>query len=163
MRRQEIGVIMDIGDRIRQIRGRRSRAEFAEELGIHPQTLYMYEKGKRVVDVELVRDLCDKFQVSVEWLIFGDRQLQSLREGPAPEAPPPPAERAAQRDAAPVIAEKDARIEELKSELIAAQAGALKAYELAMEAMRQGGGEAPPRKSARPASRAVPKGPASSK
>jgi transcriptional regulator with XRE-family HTH domain len=149
---------MDIGDRIRQIRGRRSRAEFAEELGIHPQTLYMYEKGKRVVDVELVRDLCDKFQVSVEWLIFGDRELQSLRESPGPEAPsaPPPAERVALPDAAPVIAEKDARIEELKSELIAAQAGALKAYELAMETLRQGN-ETSPRKNAKPAARAPAK------
>lgn len=131
---------MDIGDRIRQIRGRRSRAEFAEALGIHPQTLYMYEKGKRVVDVELVRDLCEKFQVSVEWLIFGDRGLQTMRENQAPERPAacPPAGTADSPDAAPVIAEKDAQIEELKSELIAAQAGALKAYELAMEALRQG-------------------------
>lgn len=127
---------MDIGDRIRQIRGRRSRAEFAEGLGIHPQTLYMYEKGKRVVDVELVRGLCEKFNVSVEWLIFGDRELQSLREKPAHERDQ--AEKTENPDMAPVIAEKDARIDELKSELIAAQAGALKAYELAVEAIQQG-------------------------
>ncbi|MDR1045705.1 MAG: helix-turn-helix domain-containing protein [Candidatus Adiutrix sp.] len=130
---------MDIGDRIRKIRGRHSRAEFAEELGIHPQTLYMYEKGKRVVDVELVRGICEKFNVSVEWLIFGDRELQSLRETPVLEGEAAyPAERADKPDVAPVIAEKDARIEELKSELIAAQAGALKAYELAVEVIQQG-------------------------
>jgi transcriptional regulator with XRE-family HTH domain len=129
---------MDIGSRIRQIRGRCSRAEFAEELGIHPQTLYMYETGKRVVDVELVRELCKKFNVSAEWLIFGDRELQSLREGPVsePEAASS-ADKADNLDTAPAIAEKDARIEELKSELIAAQAGALKAYELMMETIQQ--------------------------
>jgi len=142
-------VRMDIGDRIRQIRGRRSRAEFAEELGIHPQTLYMYEKGKRVVDVELVRDLCEKYQVSVEWLIFGDRELQTMRENQAPEVP---AEKADAPDVTSVIAEKDAKIEELKSELIAAQAGALKAYELTMETLRQGA-EPPGKKSGKSSAR----------
>ncbi len=138
------GESMDIGDRIRQVRGKRSRAEFAEELGIHPQTLYMYEKGKRVADVDLVRELCSKFNVSVEWLIFGDRQLQSLRE-PAPggaahsaAAPAPEAEPAESNGLTPLLAERDARIDELKSELIAAQAGALKAYEIAMEAIQHG-------------------------
>jgi hypothetical protein len=100
----------------------------------------MYEKGKRVVDVELVRNLCDKFNVSVEWLIFGDSELQSLQESHSlePSVAMPPVEKPDNLDMAPVIAEKDAQIDELKSELIAAQAGALKAYELAVEAIQQG-------------------------
>ncbi len=135
---------MDIGDRIRQVRDKRSRAEFAEALGIHPQTLYMYEKGKRVADVDLVRELCSKFNVSVEWLIFGDHQLQSLRE-PAPAGIPratPPAPESG-LELTPLLAERDARIDELKSELIAAQAGALKAYEIAMEAIQHGADPGP--------------------
>lgn len=75
---------MEIGDRIKEVRGRVPRAEFAEKLGIHPQTLYMYEKGKRVVDVDLIQKICENFNVSVEWLIFGGDGLQGAgRETPA--------------------------------------------------------------------------------
>lgn len=122
---------MDIGDRIRHIRGKRSRAEFAELLGIHPQTLYMYEKGKRVVDVDLVQQLCRGFNVPVEWLIFGEGGLQALEYASAPAVP--------LLDIAPTeleirLAEENA---ELKDELIAAQAKALSAYELALAAAHE--------------------------
>jgi len=114
---------MDIGSRIQKIRGKTPRAVFAEQLGIHPQTLYMYEKGKRVVDVELVQLLCAKFGVPVEWLIFGEGQLQAVRNDEEDQR--------LQRE----LAAKEARIAELQNELIAAQAGALKAYELAVGAL----------------------------
>lgn len=120
---------MDIGDRIRMIRGRRSRNDFAAELGIHPQTLYLYEKGKRVLDVDLVQQLCLRYNVSVEWLIFGEGELQSLRE-PADSGLE---ERLAEKEA--LLVRQSAHINKLKNELIAAQAGALKAYELAMGAI----------------------------
>ena len=127
---EELKRRMDIGNRIRKIRGKTPRAVFAEELGIHPQTLYMYEKGKRVVDVDLIQQLCAKFNVSVEWLIFGDGQLQAARDD------------AEDQRLKAELAEKEARIAQLQSELIAAQAGALKAYELAVDALqpnREGG------------------------
>lgn len=111
---------MDIGDRIKQIRGKTSRAEFAEKLGIHPQTLYLYEKGKRVVDVELIQLLCTTFGVSVEWLIFGTEKLHAA------------VSRGEDERLRQELAEKEARISQLQNELIAAQSGALKAYELAV-------------------------------
>ena len=121
---------MDIGDRIRKVRGKTSRADFAQQLGIHPQTLYLYEKGKRVVDVDLIQQLCAKFAVPVEWLIFGEGQLQTVKDDGDGHL----REELAERDAR--IAERDARIQELQNELISVQAGALKAYELAVDAMR---------------------------
>lgn len=122
-----------IGGRLRQIRGRQSRQEFAEELGIHPQTLYMYEKGKRVLDVDLVQRICLKYAVSVEWLIFGERELQAAHETADHELEKQLAEKEA------LLAEQDARINELKNELITTQAGALKAYELAVGVISSSG------------------------
>ena len=122
---------MDIGSRIQQIRGKMPRAEFAELLGVHPQTLYMYEKNKRVVDVELVQRLCSKFNISVEWLIFGGDQLQAAVSDREDEHL---RREIAEKEA--VIAQKEERINTLQSELIAAQSGALKAFELAVGALR---------------------------
>ncbi|MCL1939573.1 MAG: helix-turn-helix domain-containing protein [Desulfovibrionaceae bacterium] len=67
---------MDIGKRITQLRGKISREEFVEGLGIHAQTLYMYEKGKRQPDLGTLRNICDKYHVSADWLIFGDNEQQ---------------------------------------------------------------------------------------
>lgn len=115
---------MDIGDRIKQIRGKASRAEFAEKLGIHQQTLYLYEKGKRVVDVELLQRICSECGVSVEWLIFGTEQLQTAVSSAEDEK--------LRRE----LAEKEERIHQLQNELILAQSGALKAYELALGSLQ---------------------------
>ena len=125
---------MEIGERIKSIRGRTPRAEFAETLGIHPQTLYMYEKGKRVVDVELIQRICAKFDVPVEWLIFGEGGLRDAEHGGG--ADPRLQTRLAEQEA--LLAEQDIKITQLTNELIAAQAGALKAYEMAMGALRNG-------------------------
>ena len=130
---------MEIGDRIKEIRGRTPRAEFAEKLGIHPQTLYLYEKGKRVVDVDLIQKICENFDVSVEWLIFGQGGLQNLDREAAPD--PGLSARLAEQEA--LLAEQDVKINQLTNELIAAQAGALKAYELAMGALKPSSGETP--------------------
>ena len=62
---------MDIGERIAQIRGRMTREEFVEGLDIHAQSLYKYEKGKRQPDINTIRNICDKYKVSADWLIFG--------------------------------------------------------------------------------------------
>lgn len=115
---------LSIGDRIRQIRGKKSRADFAAELDIHPQTLYMYEKGKRVVDVDLLQQICLKYGVSVEWLVFGDDGIQ-VAGGPQDKKMEA---MLVERDRK--IKEQDAYIQTLKDELIAAQAKAIRAYEL---------------------------------
>lgn len=120
---------MDIGDRIKQIRGKASRAEFAEKLGIHQQTLYLYEKGKRVVDVELLQRICSECSVSVEWLIFGTEQLQTAVSSAEDEK--------LRRE----LAEKEERIHQLQNELILAQSGALKAYDLALGSLQKREGD----------------------
>lgn len=44
---------------------------FASQLGIHPQSLYRYEQGRHRVDLSAIVAICDKLNVSSEWLIFG--------------------------------------------------------------------------------------------
>jgi transcriptional regulator with XRE-family HTH domain len=120
---------MDIGDRIRKTRGSRSRLEYAEALGIHPQTLYLYEKGKRVVDVELLQQICQESGIAAEWLIYGD-QKEKDQQGDNRRLEKKLAEKES------LLATREARINQLQNDLIAAQAGALKAYELAVGAIQ---------------------------
>lgn len=121
---------MTIGDRIRQIRGKKSRADFAAVLGIHPQTLYMYEKDKRVVDVDLLQQICLKCDVSVEWLVFGDEGARGADGSQNEELEEMLHKKELQ------LVEQDAYIKALKDELITAQAEAIKAYEIAMGTLR---------------------------
>ena len=78
---------MDIGTRIKLVRGGQTRESFARRLGIHPQTLYRYESGGRSVDAELIMKICQECSTSSEWLIFGtgpmytDTAIQPVGEG----------------------------------------------------------------------------------
>lgn len=63
---------MTIGQRIREIRGKKSREEFAREFGIHPQSLYRYESGNRAIDTDLMRAICEKYSISSEWIMTGE-------------------------------------------------------------------------------------------
>lgn len=58
-----------LGERIRELRGRRTRERFATELGIHKNTLARYEQGERLPDAELLQRLCSLCGVSADWLI----------------------------------------------------------------------------------------------
>lgn len=62
---------MNIGERIRLLRGNETRKSFAEKIGIHQQTLYIYEKGKRDPDRETIEKICLNLKINVNWLIFG--------------------------------------------------------------------------------------------
>jgi transcriptional regulator with XRE-family HTH domain len=58
-----------IGERIKQLRGRRSREIFARQMGIHKNTLANYERGKRNPDSAFLVTLCRKENVDPSWLL----------------------------------------------------------------------------------------------
>ncbi len=60
-----------IGERLRQIRGEKTQAEFADLLGIARKTLVRYEAGEREVDVDLILRLNLLFKVQPLWLLTG--------------------------------------------------------------------------------------------
>ncbi len=61
----------NFGDRLFEIRGRRSRVAFARQYGIHEQSLIRYEKNQRIPDKNFIRKILDGEGVSEEWLING--------------------------------------------------------------------------------------------
>lgn len=69
-----------LGERIRQIRNRVPRHEFARTLRIGTSTLQRYESGERRPDTEVVQRLCENYDINPTWLILGLGPMQ-LAEG----------------------------------------------------------------------------------
>ncbi len=72
----------DIGKRIQQVRGTRSRDEFAEAMGVHKITLGRYERGERLPDAEFLARICTACGVSPSWLLLGEEPMSrnAMRE-----------------------------------------------------------------------------------
>ncbi|CAK7035154.1 MAG: hypothetical protein DELT_00531 [Desulfovibrio sp.] len=73
---------MTIGQKIRQIRGKISREDFAKSIGIHAQTLYRYEKGERGVDSDVIAAICKAYNISTNWIIFGEEGNETDKAEP---------------------------------------------------------------------------------
>lgn len=72
------------GSRLKQVRGRLSRDEFAPLLGVHKQTLMRYENGQRCPDAEFLASLALRFDLNCEWLLLGRGEMLRSRDGSAP-------------------------------------------------------------------------------
>lgn len=66
--------IPTIGQRLREVRGGMSQAEFAQILNMSQSSIANYETGKRVPDASLILDLMSAFGVDPVWLISGESQ-----------------------------------------------------------------------------------------
>ena len=64
------------GGRIRAVRGTQSQREFAAALRVHPNTLGRIERGERIPDLLLLRDLCRQFGVNARWLLLGEGRMR---------------------------------------------------------------------------------------
>lgn len=62
---------MSIGDRIKQLRGKDSRKDFGEKLGVVQSTVVNYETGRRLPGSDFIAKLCRLYDVTTDWLIFG--------------------------------------------------------------------------------------------
>lgn len=63
---------MEIGERVKAIRGAMSLDELAQDLGVHKNTLGNYEKGLRVPDAVFLNKLLEVFpEIDPEWLLTG--------------------------------------------------------------------------------------------
>lgn len=61
----------EIGTRIRLLRGRESRPSFAERFGVSVATLARYESGETAPNALFIMELCDKYDVGTDWLLYG--------------------------------------------------------------------------------------------
>jgi len=60
-----------VADRIGRLRGRASQKAFADELGIHSNTLRRYEQGKRLPDADFLIALARVRRTNPAWLLLG--------------------------------------------------------------------------------------------
>lgn len=67
-----------IGNRIRQLRQEAgmTQKELAEQLGISPSAVGMYEQGRREPPGEVLIQLCRLFHVSSDWLLSGSTAMR---------------------------------------------------------------------------------------
>ena len=61
---------IEIGQRIKLLRGNMSQAEFANKLGITKSSLAMYERGERIPRDEVKIRISKRCGVSIESLFF---------------------------------------------------------------------------------------------
>lgn len=80
-----------LGSRIKRVRGGMFQSNFAEQLGIHKNSLSRYERDVGQPDAQFIKSICTKFDINTNWLLFGEGPM---KEGDPPEArtglePPP--------------------------------------------------------------------------
>lgn len=66
----------DVGDRIRQLRGKASREAFSKKYHIHRNTLERWEKGLRTPSETFLIALAEGEKVNIEWVKFGQGQIE---------------------------------------------------------------------------------------
>lgn len=59
----------DVIERVRMLQGDRANFEFGRMLGMTPQTVDLYMRGKRKPSVEFIINVCACFRVSADWLL----------------------------------------------------------------------------------------------
>lgn len=63
--------LIKIGERVRKLRGKQSRREFAEAFLVAPSSLARWENGETAPDLGFIVRLSGAYQVDVEWIITG--------------------------------------------------------------------------------------------
>lgn len=62
---------MEIGERLKLLRGTLSQDEFSQRVGFNKNSIGNYERGERTPDVVFLKTVCEKFGASSNWLLFG--------------------------------------------------------------------------------------------
>jgi transcriptional regulator with XRE-family HTH domain len=81
------GTFCDISGRIRQVRGKLKKSEFADFLGIPRPNYYKYEDGRKP-PAEVLQKIADYGGISVKWLLTGKEEHQEGGGPLLPDQPP---------------------------------------------------------------------------
>ncbi|MEY2864454.1 MAG: hypothetical protein RLY58_2161 [Pseudomonadota bacterium] len=69
-----------IGERLKQIRGSYTQAEFSDKLGFSKTTIFNYEKGVRIPDAHFLLRLYEQCGTDPLWLLTGVRNQTGAEE-----------------------------------------------------------------------------------
>jgi len=73
---------MTVSERLKKIRTNEklSQTEFAERLNVSRSTLMLVEQGKRDLNTKILEALKKEFNISADWLLFGDYKEDEPKE-----------------------------------------------------------------------------------
>jgi transcriptional regulator with XRE-family HTH domain len=71
--------IVAIGQRIREVRGRLTQAEFATRLGVDRKTVTRWEAGERMPDGASLLALLSEFDADIQEILTGERHSDRAR------------------------------------------------------------------------------------
>lgn len=68
---------MEFGDRISELRAKKnlSQKALADDLGVAQKTVSYWEQGRNEPQISLVRTICNKYGVSLKWLVDGEGDM----------------------------------------------------------------------------------------
>ena len=69
-------------ERLKKLRGKVSRAKFARQAGISPNTYYRYETGTRLPDINVLSRIADHANVTPGWLLGKEDDAPAARPEP---------------------------------------------------------------------------------
>jgi putative transcriptional regulator len=64
--------------RLSEMRGKRSRQDIAELLGITPQMLGAIERGDRTPSLKLAKKIANLYQASIDDIFFSEKRKQNV-------------------------------------------------------------------------------------
>ena len=73
--------IEGFGNRLESVRGKMPQKDFAAIFGVGINTLFRYEKGENHPNAAFISSVCEKFNLSANWLLFGEGE--KYKEGAA--------------------------------------------------------------------------------
>lgn len=62
---------MTIGDRLKQLRGRESMAEFGHRFEVSAQQISRIENNLSAPSLDLAKKICEHYDVSLDWFLMG--------------------------------------------------------------------------------------------
>jgi len=71
---------MDIGKRLKEVRGSFSQQQFADVLEVHRNTVARYEREERVPDSEYIEQIYKKFSINPQWILTGEGQMSNSKK-----------------------------------------------------------------------------------
>ena len=73
---------MSIGERIKRIRGARSREDFATQIGVNASSVQRWEKENVLPSGKNLKDMLEILKVNIHWLLSGEGEPYSHGGGP---------------------------------------------------------------------------------